>query len=69
MPLADFYRLVKPKISTHQNNDLPTEFLYLKGGDLTEELRQVKCQYTIFSITDFFSEPYFETKKIVHLFS
>ena len=40
--------------------------LYLKGGDLDAELDAVGKPYTVFDIPDFFSEPFFETKKVVY---
>jgi 16S rRNA (guanine527-N7)-methyltransferase len=58
---------------THKNieksgcNDLSNGILYLKGGDLSEELSMFGNKLTLWSIKDFFSEPYFETKRIVYL--
>jgi 16S rRNA (guanine527-N7)-methyltransferase len=43
----------------------PHGIFYLKGGDLSEELRELRHPVTITSIADFFSEEFFETKKIV----
>ncbi len=39
----------------------------LKGGDITDELRQYNEMIRLYHIADFFSEPYFETKKIIYL--
>jgi len=39
----------------------------LKGGDITDELKQYRDRVSLFTITDFFYEPYFETKKIIYL--
>jgi 16S rRNA (guanine527-N7)-methyltransferase len=41
--------------------------IYLKGGDLTEELKPFQQKINIFSISEIFSEPFFETKKVVWL--
>jgi 16S rRNA (guanine527-N7)-methyltransferase len=41
--------------------------LYLKGGDLTSELSEIKKKVTVWQIKDFFDEPFFETKVIVYL--
>ena len=39
------------------------ESLYLKGGDLSAESARYNEKLTIWNIKDFFSEPFFETKK------
>mgnify|MGYP007079515572 CR=1 FL=1 len=41
-------------------------FLYLKGGDLTEELKRYTSA-TVYNLPNFFEEDFFETKKVVHL--
>lgn len=41
------------------------QLISLKGGDLSEEIRECKRKVEIFPISDFFSEPFFETKKIL----
>ncbi len=60
-----FKKLVEGKISTQHNNSLKNGIIYLKGGDLKEEMKNIKHQ--VFNISDFFSEEFFETKKIVYL--
>ena len=65
--MPQFIPWVRNKISKKQNNGLPNGILYLKGGDLTEEMETIKTFYEIFNISDFFQEPFFETKKIVYL--
>lgn len=57
---------VKNKILKTQNHELKNGILYLKGGDLTEEL-QVFRTTTIYNLSDYFKEEFFETKKVVHL--
>ena len=44
---------------------LPNGILYLKGGDLTEELSRTRLPWTEYPISDFFDEDFFETKKVV----
>ena len=63
--MDNFKKLVKGKISTEHNNLLKNGIIYLKGGDLKEEMKNIKHQ--VFNISDFFSEEFFETKKIVYL--
>ena len=64
--MPTFVHWIKGKVSKQQNNALKNGILYLKGGDLTEELKDYKTA-TIYNISDFYSEDFYETKKIVHL--
>ncbi|MFH4967772.1 16S rRNA (guanine(527)-N(7))-methyltransferase RsmG [Gaetbulibacter sp. M240] len=64
--MPTFVHWVKGKISKTQNNDLKNGILYLKGGDLSEELEPYKTA-KIFELNTFFSEAFFETKKVVYL--
>lgn len=65
--LLPFQAWVKNKFLKGGNNSLTNGILYLKGGDLEEELQELKRPYKIFELSDFFEESFFETKKIVHL--
>lgn len=64
--MPTFVHWVKGKIAKEQRNDLKNGILYLKGGDLTEELQDYKT-VTTYNLTDFYSEDFYETKKVVHL--
>ncbi|APG65622.1 16S rRNA (guanine(527)-N(7))-methyltransferase RsmG [Tenacibaculum todarodis] len=64
--METFVRWNKGKIAKKQNHDLKNGILYLKGGDLTEELEKYTSA-TIYDLPDFFEEDFFETKKVVHL--
>ncbi|MFC7444998.1 16S rRNA (guanine(527)-N(7))-methyltransferase RsmG [Mesoflavibacter profundi] len=64
--MPTFVRWVKGKIAKAQNNDLKNGIIYLKGGDLTEELKDYQT-ITTYNISDFYDEDFFETKKVVHL--
>ncbi|MBN4085299.1 16S rRNA (guanine(527)-N(7))-methyltransferase RsmG [Flavobacteriaceae bacterium AH-315-B10] len=64
--MPTFVHWVKGKIAKKQNNALKNGILYLKGGDLTEELQNYRAA-TIYNLSDYFTEDFFETKKIVHL--
>jgi len=64
--MPTFVHWVKGKIAKKQNHELKNGIIYLKGGDLTEELQNYKT-VRIYNITDFFQEDFFETKKVVHL--
>ena len=64
---ANFLPWVKDKISKESFNDRPNGYLFLKGGDLREELQEVRKKYTSFNIQDFFSDDFFETKKVIYM--
>lgn len=64
--MPDFVSWVKTKIKKQQKHELKNGILYLKGGDLTEELKDFPSA-TEYNIADFFSNEFFETKKVVHL--
>lgn len=64
--MPKFVGWIRNKIKKEQQNPLPNGILYLKGGDLTEELKEFPS-VVIYPIPDFFSDPFFETKKVVYL--
>ena len=66
MPLADLVKIIKKNISTEQINALPNGIICLKGGELEKEPLPLKKQTEIYPLTDYFEEPFFETKKIVY---
>jgi len=64
--MPDFVSWIKDKIKKQQNHELKNGILYLKGGDLTEELKDFP-NATEYNLSNYFSEDFFETKKVVHL--
>ncbi|WP_375236413.1 16S rRNA (guanine(527)-N(7))-methyltransferase RsmG [Winogradskyella sp.] len=64
--MPEFTKWVKGKIRKEQINDFKNGILYLKGGDLSEELKQY-TRVKLFPLTDYFKEDFFETKKVVYL--
>lgn len=64
--MSDFVKWVDDKVAKKQNHELANGILYLKGGDLTEELKAFP-KATEYNLSDFFSDEFFETKKVVHL--
>ncbi|MDX1277664.1 16S rRNA (guanine(527)-N(7))-methyltransferase RsmG [Oceanihabitans sediminis] len=64
--MPTFVHWVKGKVAKKQNHELKNGIVYLKGGDLAEELQDYP-KATIYNISDFYSEDFFETKKVVHL--
>ena len=65
--LGEFVPWVKKKVSKTQYNTLANGILYLKGGDLTNELFTFRHKVRTWDISDFFAEEYFETKKVIYL--
>ncbi|WP_394906832.1 16S rRNA (guanine(527)-N(7))-methyltransferase RsmG [uncultured Mesonia sp.] len=61
-----FVRWVKGKIAKRQQHELKNGILYLKGGDLSEELAVYETA-KIYDLKDYFEEDFFETKSVVHL--
>ena len=64
--MTDFIKIVDGKVSSSNRNSLANGILYLKGGDLTNELKQLKNVKT-FNISSYFNDIFFESKKIVYL--
>lgn len=65
MPQPELVKLSRKNISKEQRNALPNGVIALKGGDLSAELKGMKSSETV-DISNYFSEPFFETKKIVY---
>ena len=63
----EFVKLTSKNIKTGGKNKFKNGILYLKGGDLSGDLTLFLNRATIIDIKDFFSEPFFETKRIVYL--
>jgi len=64
--MNDFIKWTKGKIKKKSIHELKNGILYLKGGDLTEELQNFP-KATLFDIPTYFDEAFFETKKVVHI--
>ncbi len=65
--IKPFYNWVKNKIKPLSLHTLDNGILYLKGGDLDEEMNELKKPYSLYHLSDFFEEPFFETKKVVYI--
>lgn len=64
--MPDFVGWVRKKIKKDSVHDIKNGILYLKGGDLTEELKEYQT-VKLFDLPDYFEEEFFETKKVVYL--
>jgi len=67
--LPDFIRWTGYKFHRKSFNSLKNGILYLKGGDITDELQKVKgFKKQVYELSEYFNEPFFETKKLVHIY-
>lgn len=62
-----FLTWVSGKVKKKSEHELVNGVLYLKGGDLNEEMKPVKHLHREFLLADYFQEPFFETKKVVYV--
>jgi 16S rRNA (guanine527-N7)-methyltransferase len=65
--LKPFVDWVRPKISRNSFHSLANGVLYLKGGDLAEEIQELGRKVHTYALDDFFDETFFETKKVIHV--
>jgi len=63
----EFVSMVRKNISPLSKNALPNGILYLKGGDFEDEIKAFSSSAEIFELSKIFSEPFFETKKVIYL--
>ena len=67
MRFPEFVKITQKNICSESINKVPNGIIYLKGGDLTEELAPFAGKVKIYNINAFFNNQFFETKKIVYL--
>lgn len=67
MPLVDLVKIVRNKIDHTPLNALPGGLICLKGGELEHETLPMKSHTDITSLSDYYSEEFFETKKVVYV--
>ena len=65
--LKEFYPWVKGKFNKESKNTLPNGILYLKGGDLAEEITESGLKVKQYYLKDFFDEEFFETKQVIYV--
>jgi len=65
--LADFYPWVANKFLKKHKNAISNGILYLKGGDLNDELKESRLRAEVYALSDFFEEDFFETKHVVYI--
>ena len=67
MPLADLVKLIRKNIRKEQHNALPNGLICLKGGELEHEAMPFKNRVVMTDLKDYFTEDFFETKKVVYV--
>jgi 16S rRNA (guanine527-N7)-methyltransferase len=65
--LIDFYPWVQGKFKKESKNAIANGILYLKGGDLEEEIAESRLRVELYPLSDYFKEEFFETKYIVYI--
>ncbi|WP_439490337.1 16S rRNA (guanine(527)-N(7))-methyltransferase RsmG [Algoriphagus sp.] len=65
--MANFYPWVKNKIRKEDINEYPNGILYLKGGEVDEEMEELGKSYVVYHLEDYFKEEFFETKKVIYM--
>ena len=66
MPQPDLLKICRKNLSAEQRNALPNGLITLKGGDIAAEMRPLKSRSEIIDISQYFTEPFFDTKKIAY---
>lgn len=67
MRLGELVPLIRKNISRINRNSLPNGLLCLKGGDLSEELAEIKRPALEVPLTDYYTEEYFNTKSLIYV--
>jgi 16S rRNA (guanine527-N7)-methyltransferase len=65
--LGDFYPWIKGKFNKDDKNAIANGILYLKGGELTEEIKESKLKAELYPLSSYFEEEFFETKYVVYI--
>lgn len=67
MTLPELIRIIRKNIAKEQINSLPNGIICLKGGDLTAELHPFRQVADVVSLTNYFTDPFFGSKKLVYV--
>src|SRR5690606_36327829 len=65
--LADFTPWIRNKFEKKDKNGIPNGILYLKGGDLKEEIKVARLKAELHPISSYFDEDFFDTKYVVYI--
>ena len=67
MPMIDLVKVARKNIKKEQHNAVPNGIIALKGGELQGEISSMRNIATVWELSEYFSEEYFKTKKVVHI--
>jgi 16S rRNA (guanine527-N7)-methyltransferase len=67
--LPAFYQMTKNLVKQQGNNASTNGIIYLSGGDIVFDPAGLNAQCRVYPVSGYFAEPFFETKKIVHIYS
>ncbi|HEY9534119.1 MAG TPA: 16S rRNA (guanine(527)-N(7))-methyltransferase RsmG [Mucilaginibacter sp.] len=65
--LGEFYPWIKDKFSKDSKNKLPNGILYLKGGDLADEIKESGLEVTQYYLKDYYPQEFFDTKQVIYI--
>ncbi|TJZ60686.1 16S rRNA (guanine(527)-N(7))-methyltransferase RsmG [Sphingobacterium olei] len=65
--LADFAPWIRNKFEKKDKNAIPNGILYLKGGDLKEEIKESKLKAELHPLSSYFDDEFFDTKYVVYV--
>ena len=65
--LIDFYPWIKDKFNKNSKNAISNGILYLKGGELAEEIQESRLKAELYPLSAYFEEDFFETKFVVYI--
>lgn len=65
--LIDFYPWIKDKFNKNSKNAVANGILYLKGGDLAEEIAESRLKAELYPLSAYFDEEFFDTKYVVYI--
>jgi 16S rRNA (guanine527-N7)-methyltransferase len=65
--MKEFHNWIHRKVKTQSRHKLENGILYLKGGELDEEMEELRKPYSVYKLQTWFTEPFFETKKVVYV--
>ena len=65
--LKEFYPWVKGKFNKESKGDLANGILYLKGGDLAQEIKESGLKVQQHHLKDYFTEEFFDTKQVIYI--
>lgn len=67
MPMVDLVKVARKNVKQEQSNSIPNGIIALKGGELNGEIASMKNVSTVWELSEFFDEEFFQTKKVVHV--